>query len=211
MSAAAAPTARAHPSAAALTRPLPPSRCLTPCVPQALVRRAKAYEQLGQHKLALADMQRANRLDAATEDTRESERRLRDAVAGKKPAGMSGGLAPRGSGAKASAVPSKASASGRQVVFPAKLSMGDDTRVLQASERLGRRMGSSVAPPAWQGSVGRAGQRQEGPCCELAGSRGGALERDMLPPCCRQSRRCLTCGSMPLYCPAAAGAWCHLP
>lgn len=34
------------------------------------MRRAKAYEQLGQHKQALADMQRANRLDAATAETR---------------------------------------------------------------------------------------------------------------------------------------------
>ncbi|PRW59699.1 Tetratricopeptide repeat 1 [Chlorella sorokiniana] len=93
---------------------------------KALVRRAKAYEQLGQHKLALADMQRANRLDAATAETRENERRLRDSVAGKKPAGMGNGL-PK----KASAVPTKAPTSGRQVVFPAKLSMGDDTRFLQ--------------------------------------------------------------------------------
>ena len=37
---------------------------------KALIRRAKAYEQMGQHKQALADMQRANKLDAATEDTR---------------------------------------------------------------------------------------------------------------------------------------------
>lgn len=37
---------------------------------KALVRRAKAYEQLGQPKQALADLQRANRLDAATADTR---------------------------------------------------------------------------------------------------------------------------------------------
>lgn len=95
---------------------------------KALVRRAKAYEQLGQHKAALADLQRANRLDAATDDTRDSERRLREAVAGKKPAGMGGGLAQRG---KASAVPTKAPAGGRQIVFPAKLSMGDDTRFLQ--------------------------------------------------------------------------------
>ncbi|KAI7841257.1 hypothetical protein COHA_005030 [Chlorella ohadii] len=93
---------------------------------KALVRRAKAYEQLGQPKQALADMQRANRLDAATAETRENERRLRDAVAGKKPAGMGNGL-PK----KASAVPTKAPTSGRQVVFPAKLSMGDDTRFLQ--------------------------------------------------------------------------------
>ena len=37
---------------------------------KALIRRAKALEQLGQHKQALADVQRANRLDAATPDSR---------------------------------------------------------------------------------------------------------------------------------------------
>lgn len=38
--------------------------------PQALIRRAKALEQLGQHKAALADIQRANRLDTANDDSR---------------------------------------------------------------------------------------------------------------------------------------------
>lgn len=37
---------------------------------QALIRRAKALEQLGQHKAALADIQKANRLDTANEDSR---------------------------------------------------------------------------------------------------------------------------------------------
>ncbi|EFN53322.1 hypothetical protein CHLNCDRAFT_58607 [Chlorella variabilis] len=94
---------------------------------KALIRRAKAYEQMGQHKQALADMQRANKLDAATEDTRDSERRLKDLVAGKKPAGMGNGLGKKGP----SSVPTKNPAAGRQVIFPAKLSMGDDTRLLQ--------------------------------------------------------------------------------
>ncbi|KAL4859108.1 hypothetical protein ACK3TF_000883 [Chlorella vulgaris] len=96
---------------------------------KALIRRAKAYEQMGQHKQALADLQRANKLDVATEDSRVNERRLKDVVAGKKPAGMGNGLAKKS--ASAAAVPSKASNSGRQVVFPAKLSYGDDTRLLQ--------------------------------------------------------------------------------
>jgi hypothetical protein len=99
---------------------------------KALVRRAKAYEQMGQPKQALADLQRANKLDASTEDSRDAERRLREVVGGKKPAGMGNGLAKKASGG-ASAVPTKAPASsgGRQVVFPAKLSCGDDTRLLQ--------------------------------------------------------------------------------
>lgn len=93
---------------------------------KALIRRAKALEQLGQHKAALADIQKANRLDTANDDSREQERRLKELVAGKKPAGMGNGLG------KKSAVPAKAaSPGGRQVVFPAKLSYGDDTRLLQ--------------------------------------------------------------------------------
>lgn len=39
-------------------------------MPQALIRRAKALEQLGQHKAALADIQKANRLDTANDDSR---------------------------------------------------------------------------------------------------------------------------------------------
>ena len=99
---------------------------------KALVRRAKAYEQMGQPKQALADLQRANKLDASTDDSRDAERRLREVVGGKKPAGMGNGLAKKSAGG-ASAVPTKAPASsgGRQVVFPAKLSCGDDTRLLQ--------------------------------------------------------------------------------
>ncbi len=60
------------------TRPCPSTASCTTCpligrprhVLQALIRRAKALEQLGQHKAALADIQKANRLDTANEDSR---------------------------------------------------------------------------------------------------------------------------------------------
>lgn len=221
------------------TPPLGPTSHAPACLPlppplQALVRRSKAYEQMGQHKAALADMQKANRLDAATADTRvrcwrrrvggrwggvgdsawcaaafasaaaaamgsreshtppaaaapantpqEAERRLRDLVAGKKPAGLAGGLAARGGGNKASAVPTKAPASGRQVVFPAKLSMGDDTRILQVRGLWG-----------WE----RGGLRRVGSACTVlclpeepsSGPAPGALANEHTPrPCTHHNR-----------------------
>ena len=77
---------------------------------KALVRRAKAHEAMGHLKQALSDLQKANRLDAATGDSRDAERRLRESLAGKggAPAGVGNGLARKG------AVPSKATQS-RQV------------------------------------------------------------------------------------------------
>ena len=184
---------------------------------KALVRRAKAYEQMGQPKQALADLQRANKLDAATADTRvgaeaaapcaacarrqpraacrcrraaamavqESERRLRDVVAGKKPAGMGNGLATK----KASAVPSKATGSGRQVVFPAKLSLGDDTRLVQV-----------------RGGGRRAAQRAMlAPRCRAAAAAARCVP-------CQPSLTALPCTRprLPSCCPAA-GARGHLP
>ena len=69
----------------------------------------------------------------AARSPQENERRLKDVVAGKKPAGMGGnnGLAVAGKKGGSTAVPSKAAAANRQIVFPAKLTMGDDTRVVQ--------------------------------------------------------------------------------
>ena len=56
---------------------------------KALQRRAKAYELLGQPKAALADLQRANRLDAATPDSRVRCRRRAACGEGKQPIGCS--------------------------------------------------------------------------------------------------------------------------
>ncbi|KAL6768271.1 hypothetical protein ACKKBF_B38460 [Auxenochlorella protothecoides x Auxenochlorella symbiontica] len=102
---------------------------LQPSFFKALVRRGKAYEQMGQLKNALTDLQRANKLDAATQESKEAEQRLRDAVAGKKPSGLGNGLGPRRTGGAAGS--GKAPAPSRQIVFPAKLSFEDDVRALQ--------------------------------------------------------------------------------
>ena len=125
----------------------------------------------------------------------DAERRLRDLVAGKKPAGMGGGLAARGAGAKASAVPTKAPASGRQVVFPAKLAMGDDTRILQ--------VGPALQPPLLEAfCVAGGGSRAEAPprrapppsparrtacACAFAAAAGAGRDTpgpDGATPCC---------------------------
>ncbi|KAK9795869.1 hypothetical protein WJX73_001707 [Symbiochloris irregularis] len=57
-----------------------------PSYHRALVRRAKAYEQMGHFKQALSDIQKANKADTANPDTQETEKRLKDLVAGKKSA-----------------------------------------------------------------------------------------------------------------------------
>ncbi|KAL4458936.1 hypothetical protein ABPG75_013801 [Micractinium tetrahymenae] len=166
---------------------------------KALIRRAKALEQLGQHKAALADIQKANRLDTANEDSREQERRLKELVAGKKPAGMGNGLG------KKSAVPAKAaSPSGRQVVFPAKLSHGDDTRLLQLVPGVTylelmehvRQLYPAIGPfvlkfvdkegdlvtVAHRNDIQRAMSEAVEAASRGAGARGGQLTQQSLPP-----------------------------
>ena len=91
---------------------------------KALVRRAKAYENLGKYKDALADIQKASSL--GYEDANTVEQRVKNLMAGKKPAGMGSGL----SGRRASTARA-AAASNRQITIPVKLSMGNDTRAFQ--------------------------------------------------------------------------------
>lgn len=98
---------------------------------KAFVRRSKAYEAMGMYKEALADLQKANSLDAATDDSRAAEKRVRDLASGKKPAGMGNGLSRRAGAA--SARPNSAGVTGRgnSMVMrgvPVKLSFGDDIR-----------------------------------------------------------------------------------
>lgn len=96
---------------------------------KALARRAKAYEQLGQYKQALVDLQAANKLDAANDDSKASEKRLKDLAAGKKPAGLgANGLARKQ--ALGGAARGQNAATGRQMVFPCKISLDSDTRSL---------------------------------------------------------------------------------
>jgi tetratricopeptide (TPR) repeat protein len=84
---------------------------------KALVRRAKAYENLGQYKQSLADLQAANKLDSATDETRAAEQRVKELAARKTPA-LSGAAGMGGGG-------------GRQVVVPVKITCDDDTRMFQ--------------------------------------------------------------------------------
>lgn len=90
---------------------------------KALVRRAKAHEAMGQFKLALSDLQQANKLDGATDDTRAAEKRVKELAAGKvngAPAQRKTSMSALGAGA--------GSGPSRQVTVPVKLRMGDDTR-----------------------------------------------------------------------------------
>lgn len=89
---------------------------------KALVRRSKAHEALGQYKQALADLQRANKLEGATDATRAAEKRVLDLANGKPNGTVSrkGGVPPLGGAAAGSS---------RQLTVPVKLSMGDDTRM----------------------------------------------------------------------------------
>lgn len=95
---------------------------------KALVRRSKAYELLGKHKEALQDLQHANKLDGATDDTRAAERRVKELATGKKPTGMGNGLASRKAAAAPAARTAASSGASRQITIPVKLSFGDDTR-----------------------------------------------------------------------------------
>lgn len=90
---------------------------------KALVRRAKANEAMGQFKLALSDLQQANALDGATDDTRAAEKRVKELAAGK----VNGAPAQRKTSMSALGG-AGGSGPSRQVTVPVKLRMGDDTR-----------------------------------------------------------------------------------
>ncbi|KAG7669625.1 hypothetical protein Ndes2526B_g05967 [Nannochloris sp. 'desiccata'] len=94
---------------------------------KALVRRAKAYEAMGQYKQSLVDLQAANKLDSATDETRAAEKRVKDLAAGKS---TNGGAA-RKNPALGSAAGMGAGGAGRQLVVPVKITCGDDTRMFQ--------------------------------------------------------------------------------
>ncbi len=101
---------------------------------KALTRRAKAHEALGQFRQAAADLGRANKLPAATDDSRAAERRARELAAGRRPAGMGAGLARRAPAGRAAATQAAAAAPAppqRPSAFPVKLSCGDDVRAFQ--------------------------------------------------------------------------------
>lgn len=91
---------------------------------KALVRRAKAYENMGSYKDALRDIQKA--VSLGNDDAKTVEQRLKSLVAGKKPAGMGS----KGLGRKS--VPT-ASGGNKQISIPVKLTLENDTRSFHLS------------------------------------------------------------------------------
>ena len=113
---------------------------------RALQRRAKAFEQQGLYKEALADVTAINKTDLASPETQEQERRLREAAArggaagaaaarprsavapGARAAGAGGGSA-----VAAAAQNNKLQNLLQQGVFVAKATLGDDTKLVHLS------------------------------------------------------------------------------
>ncbi|EIE21525.1 hypothetical protein COCSUDRAFT_66932 [Coccomyxa subellipsoidea C-169] len=99
-----------------------------PAYHKALVRRAKAYEQMGHFKQALSDIQKANKTDTANPEIQESEKRLRDIVTGKRQGGV---LAANGTAGR------KLGKQRQQLlVFTGKVSFENETRVIHLPNTL---------------------------------------------------------------------------
>ncbi|GBF89198.1 hypothetical protein Rsub_01915 [Raphidocelis subcapitata] len=108
---------------------------IAPTSARALQRRAKSLEQQGLYKQALSDIQAINRGPSATDATRDLERRLRDTLAGRRPASPAGAVVPApANGAAAAATAQQQQQQQQQqqraVTIAAKCSLGDETRVL---------------------------------------------------------------------------------
>mmetsp|Transcript_14445 Transcript_14445/g.43688 ORF Transcript_14445/g.43688 Transcript_14445/m.43688 type:complete len:721 (-) Transcript_14445:878-3040(-) len=98
---------------------------------KALLRRAKALEAMGLYKQALGDVQKANKADDSAPENQATEKRLKDILAGKKPAGAAGTLASRRkAGAAANGAAGSAQQRAQINVFQAKCTLGDETRNL---------------------------------------------------------------------------------
>lgn len=81
--------------------------------------RAKALEQQGLYKMALADVQAINKSDGATDETRDAEKRLKDIMAGRRSGPVNGDSAPARPAGRAG---------GRLPLFVAKCSLGSEVR-----------------------------------------------------------------------------------
>ena len=107
---------------------------LAPASAKALQRRARSLEMQGLYKQALADIQAVNRSDAATTESRDAERRIKDALAGRRPAGLGAGLGPAAAngGGAAAAAAAAAAAQRRAQAAPvaAKATLDGDTRLV---------------------------------------------------------------------------------
>ncbi|KAK9822352.1 hypothetical protein WJX74_011010 [Apatococcus lobatus] len=91
---------------------------------KALVRRSKAYENIGHFKQALSDIQKANKSESVTTpETQEAERRLKDIVSGRRPAAT---LATANGTAKRT--PTRRPP--QNLIFTAKCTLDDETRLV---------------------------------------------------------------------------------
>ena len=114
---------------------------LSPSSVKALQRRARSLEQQGLYKQALSDMQLVNRSPSATDETRESERRLRDTLAGRRPSSAGARAAPQPGAATAERAAARldqqrqaAAAQQRQsTAVAARVQLGDETRTVLIS------------------------------------------------------------------------------
>jgi tetratricopeptide (TPR) repeat protein len=97
---------------------------------KALVRRSKAYEAMGDYKKSLADLQAANKLDSATDETRAAEQRVKELAAGGGKS-ANGGAAARKTPSLGGAAGMGGGGAGRQVVVPVKITCDGDTRMFQ--------------------------------------------------------------------------------
>ncbi|KAL3157883.1 hypothetical protein ABBQ32_012294 [Trebouxia sp. C0010 RCD-2024] len=94
---------------------------------KALTRRAKAYENMGHYKQALSDVQKANKGPGATPETQEAEKRLKELLAGKRPAGNNTLATANGTTAAAKKQQARQQRA-QPYVFQAKISLDDETR-----------------------------------------------------------------------------------
>lgn len=97
---------------------------------KALSYRAKAYEQQGLYKQALSDVQAINKTESATIETRDSEKRLKDIMAGRnRPASAANGAASR---------PAQRASPKNSMpyYFTAKCTLGSETRLVHMSHNV---------------------------------------------------------------------------
>jgi hypothetical protein len=109
---------------------------VAPSLAKALRSRAKALEQQGLYKQALADVQALNRCDAANDESREAERRLKDIMSGRRSAnGAASASAANGAAAPLArpAVRAPGPRGNLPYTFAAKCIFGSETRLVHMS------------------------------------------------------------------------------
>lgn len=102
--------------------------------PKALQRRSHSYEQQGLYKQALSDIQQVNKTDAATDDTRDMEKRLKEVLSGKRVGAANG--PPSGISGRGLAAAVRSGAAGRipqLICFSVKCSLDDESKLIHIS------------------------------------------------------------------------------